>query len=73
MKTVGEFNSGFIRTFMAVAYDYNIAIFLQMKDATTQNSILFASFLTSILFLIIEFFFFYKGFAFMSNKTYYYK
>lgn len=58
---------------MAVAFDYNIAIFLQLKDIRTSNPILCLSALFSAAALILEALFLFKGFCFMAQPKYFFK
>lgn len=73
MRMTSEIGSGLLRTFMAVAFDYNIAIFLQLKDFHYDNGILlFSSFLGLVAFFA-EIIFLYKSFVFMSKPKYVYE
>ncbi|CAD8200347.1 unnamed protein product [Paramecium octaurelia] len=73
LNIIGEFSSGLIRTFMAVAYDYNLSIFLQIRAPNSDNALLQSSFALSIIFLILQLFFLFKGFTFMSNQPFFYQ
>ncbi|CAD8065678.1 unnamed protein product [Paramecium sonneborni] len=73
LKINQEFMSGVIRTFMAVAFDYNLALFLQLKDVYLKDPILFSSFLFCIIALLIEVIFVYSAIIFMSKPAYVFK
>ncbi|CAD8117803.1 unnamed protein product [Paramecium sonneborni] len=73
LNIIGEFSSGLIRTFMAVAYDYNLSIFLQIRASNSDNALLESSLAFSIIFLFLQFYFLFKGFSFMSNQPYFYR
>lgn len=68
-----EIGSGLLRTFMAVAFDYNIAIFLQLKDFHSDNIILLFSGFVGLMAFIVEIIFLYKSFVFMSKPKYVYE
>ncbi|CAD8045498.1 unnamed protein product [Paramecium primaurelia] len=73
LKINQEFMSGVIRTFMAVAFDYNLALFLQLKDVYINDPILFSSFLFCIIALLLEVIFIYLAILFMSKPPYVFK
>ncbi|CAD8194118.1 unnamed protein product [Paramecium pentaurelia] len=73
LNIIGEFTSGLIRTFMAVTYDYNLSIFLQIRSPNSDNALLQSSFALSIIFLLLQLFFLFKGFTFMSNQPFFYQ
>ncbi|CAD8071405.1 unnamed protein product [Paramecium sonneborni] len=73
LKINQEFISGVIRTFMTVAFDYNLALFLQLKDVYLKDPILFCSFLFCIIALLLEVVFIYSAIIFMSKPPYVFK
>ncbi|CAK90738.1 unnamed protein product (macronuclear) [Paramecium tetraurelia] len=73
LKIVTEFKSAIIRTFMASAYDLNIAIFLQFKDIHFDHPILRLSSICAIFVFFLEVYFIYNGFVFMSKDQAIYK
>ncbi|CAD8148757.1 unnamed protein product [Paramecium pentaurelia] len=73
LKIISEFKSALIRTFMASAYDLNIAIFLQFKDIQFQNPILRLSSIFAIIMFFIETYFIYNCFLLMSKDQVTYK
>ncbi|CAD8141977.1 unnamed protein product [Paramecium octaurelia] len=73
LKIVLEFKSAIIRTFMASAYDLNIAIFLQFKDVHFHHPILRFSSICAILVFFLEVYFIYNGFILMSKDKAIYK
>ncbi|CAD8155199.1 unnamed protein product [Paramecium pentaurelia] len=73
LKIIHYFGSGLLRTFMSVAYEYNLAIFLQLSVRNIQNPFLTSSFIVSIIFLLIQLYFIIKGFFLMSNQLFYFK
>ncbi|CAK66884.1 unnamed protein product (macronuclear) [Paramecium tetraurelia] len=73
LKINQEFMSGVIRTFMAVAFDYNLALFLQLKDVYLRDQILFSSFVFCTIALLLELGFIYSSILFMSKPDYVFK
>ncbi|CAD8157663.1 unnamed protein product [Paramecium pentaurelia] len=73
LKINQEFMSGVIRTFMAVAFDYNLALFLQLKDVYFKDPVLFSSFLFCIIALLLEVAFIYSAILLMSQPAYVFK
>ncbi|CAD8148962.1 unnamed protein product [Paramecium octaurelia] len=72
LNTIHYFCSGLLRTFMSVAYEYNLAIFLQLSVRTIKNPFLSSSFFISFIFLLLQLYFIIKGFFLMSNQPYYF-
>lgn len=68
-----EFNSGLLRTFMAVAFDLNLAIFLQLKDFNYRNVFLLFNGVVSIFAFAFELYYILFGFLIMSKPDYYLK
>ncbi|CAD8148089.1 unnamed protein product [Paramecium octaurelia] len=66
-------SSGLIRTFMAVAFDYNLAFFLQLKDFILSDPILFTSFLFCLLAIAVELTFISMAINFMSKPAFVFK
>ncbi|CAD8069547.1 unnamed protein product [Paramecium sonneborni] len=73
MRFNKAFTSGIIRTFMAVAFDYNLALFLQLKDFELSDPILFTSFLCCLVAFVIEIVFISMAVNFMSKPSYVFK
>ncbi|CAD8062024.1 unnamed protein product [Paramecium sonneborni] len=73
MRFKKAFTSGVIRTFMAVAFDYNLALFLQLKDFDLSDPILFTSFLCCLVAFAIELIFISIAINFMSKPTFVFK
>ncbi|CAD8067436.1 unnamed protein product [Paramecium sonneborni] len=73
LKIIYFLGSGFLRTFMSVAYDYNLAIFLQLQTYNIQNSFLTSSLIMSVLFFSIQVVFIFQGFSIMNNHPYHFK
>ncbi|CAK71424.1 unnamed protein product (macronuclear) [Paramecium tetraurelia] len=73
LKINQQFMSGVIRTFTAVAFDYNLALFLQIKDVYLRDPILFSSFIFCIIALFLEMAFIYSAILFMSKPDYVFK
>ncbi|CAD8148104.1 unnamed protein product [Paramecium pentaurelia] len=73
MRFNKAFTSGVIRTFMAVAFDYNLALFLQLKDFDLNDPILFTSFLFCLIAFVIEIVFIFMAINFMSKPSFVFK
>ncbi|CAD8151416.1 unnamed protein product [Paramecium pentaurelia] len=73
MRFNKAFTSGVIRTFMAVAFDYNLALFLQLKDFQLNNPILFTSFIFCLIAFVIEVTFISMAINFMSKPSFVFK
>ncbi|CAK55844.1 unnamed protein product (macronuclear) [Paramecium tetraurelia] len=67
LKIICEFKSALIRTFMASAYDLNLAIFLQFKDLNFQNHILKLSSISALITFFLEIYFIYLCFQLMNK------
>ncbi|CAD8136694.1 unnamed protein product [Paramecium pentaurelia] len=67
LKMICEFKSALIRTFMASAYDLNLAIFLQLKDLNFKNPLLKLSSFSAIIVFFLEIYFIYKCFSLMNK------
>ncbi|CAD8146759.1 unnamed protein product [Paramecium octaurelia] len=73
MRFNKAFTSGVIRTFMAVAFDYNLALFLQLKDFDLGDPILFTSFLFCLIAFAIEIAFIKMAINYMSKPAFVFK